>query len=124
MGECLGLAKATIDKKFVGHLDELIEQVAKLDGVKKLMAEDLLEAYVHVYNDYTQLDKVLAKEGLLIDVEKGGANNRRMERVKNPAFDMRRNCISQMADLANKITKFVRDDNADPDDELDEFLNS
>lgn len=124
MGECLGLAKATIDKKLVGHLDELIEQVAKLDGVKKLMAEDLLEAYVHVCNDYTQLDKVLAKEGLLIDVEKGGANNRRMERVKNPAFDMRRNCISQMADLANKITKFVRDDNADPDDELDEFLNS
>lgn len=124
MGECLGLAKNGIDPQLLAHLDNLIAQVSKLDGVKKLMAQDLLEAYVHVCNDYAKLDKVLAKEGLIIEVEKGGANNPRIERVKNPAFDMRRNCISQMADLANKITRFVRDDDADPDDELDAFLDA
>lgn len=105
-------------------LDRLKEQVGRLDGLKRLMAEDLLAAYVDVYFDYERLDDMLKHQGLLIEVEKGGENNRHTERVKNPAFDMRRNCITQMADIANKITRFVKEDNAEPEDAFDEFVNS
>lgn len=104
-------------------LDELQAQVEQLDGLRRLMADDLLAAYVDVYEDYERLNGTLAKDGLLIEVEKGGENNRHTERVRHPAFDMRRYCISQMADLANKITRFVREEGAEPEDAFDEFVN-
>lgn len=107
-----------------GKLSDLREQVSKLDGLRRLMADDLLAAYVEVYSDYEALNETLARDGLLVDVERGGENNRHVERVKHPGFDMRRNCIAQMADLANKITRFVREEGAEPEDEFDEFVGS
>ena len=70
----------------------------------------MLASYVRVYEDYEELNEMLEREGLLIDVERGGENNRRVEKVKHPAFDMRRNCIAQMNDTANKIYRFCKDD--------------
>lgn len=101
-------------------LRQMEESVQDMQGVCKPLAEDLLEAYVRVYRDYLALDETLRREGLLIEVEKGGASNRHSERVKHPAFDMRRNCVSQMADLANKIKRFVRED---PGTDADEFTD-
>lgn len=96
--------------EFEQKLDEMRLTVSDMKGVCKPLAEDLLEAYVRVYGDYRKLDDTLDKDGLLIDVERGGANNRHVEKVKHPAFDMRRNCINQMGDLANRIKRFVKDD--------------
>ena len=73
-----------------GKLSDLREQVSKLDGLRRLMADDLLAAYVEVYSDYEALNETLARDGLLVDVERGGENNRHVERVKHPGFDMHR----------------------------------
>ena len=92
-----------------------------MSGVCKPLAEDLLSAYVRVFQDYEELNRTLEEDGLLIWVEKGGENNRHSERVKHPAFDMRRNCINQLADLANKIKRFVKDDEGVAEDDFDSF---
>lgn len=109
-------------KRELEKLDELKLQVEGLEGLKRLMAEDLLTAYVDVYDDYQELNVQLASDGLLIPVEKGAANNRRTEYVKHPAFDMRRNCISQMADLANKINRFVRESDGGEEEGADGLI--
>lgn len=110
---------AASQDKYRAKLDELQALVSALDGLKGKLAGDLLESYVQVYADFQYLNSRLMREGLLIEVEKGAAGNRHTELLKHPAFDMRRNCITQMADLANKINRFIKDDAAV--DERDEF---
>ena len=107
--------------KFAEKLEQMQTTVSDMGGVCKPLAEDLLAAYVTIYSDYCALNETLAKDGLLIEQERGGANNRHVERVKHPAFDMRRNCVTQMADLANKIKRFVNDDTGSAEDEFDVF---
>ena len=107
---------------YAKKLKDMSELVEGMKGVCKPMAEDLLETYVNIYQDYVYLTDLMAREGLLIETEKGAANNRRVVRQKHPAFDMRRNTINQMADLANKIKRFVKDDEgADDGDEFSKF---
>lgn len=109
--------------KYKDKLASLTAEVQGLDGIKRKMAEDLLETYVEVYKDYVALDKMLEKDGLLVEVIKGTLGSERPQMVKNPAFDMRRNCISQMADLANKIARFVKDQPEQAEkDEFDDFI--
>lgn len=107
--------KATVEGKrrsgaYTKKLNELKDLVSSLDGLRAKLAGDMLASYVRVYEDYEELNEMLEREGLLIDVERGGENNRRVEKVKHPAFDMRRNCIAQMNDTANKIYRFCKDD--------------
>lgn len=106
---------------YAEKLSELQDTVSSMQGVCKPLAEDLLAAYVRIFSDYQKLNDVLECEGLLIEVEKGAAANRHVERVKHPAFDMRRNCVNQMADLANKIKRFVKDDEGTVEDDFSEF---
>ena len=106
---------------YAQKLKDMSRLVADMKGVCKPMAEDLLETYVNIYQDYVYLTELMACEGLLIEVEKGGENNRHIVLEKHPAFDMRRNTINQMADLANKIKRFVKDDEGVVEDEFDAF---
>lgn len=117
-------AKPTVEGKrrsgaYTKKLNELKALVASLDGLRAKLAGDMLASYVRVYEDYEELNEMLEREGLLIEVERGGENNHRVEKVKHPAFDMRRNCIAQMNDTANKIYRFCKDDeekNPEPTD--------
>ena len=95
-------------------LESLRGTVSGMEGVCRPLAEDLLEAYARVYADWHRLDEAIERDGYLIEGARGGT-------VKNPAFDMRRNCIAQMADLANKIKRFVRDDDGQAEDEFEAF---
>lgn len=106
---------------YAQKLEDMRSLVDGMSGVCKPMAEDLLETYVNIYQDYVYLTDLMAREGLLIETEKGAANNRRVVREKHPAFDMRRNTINQMADLANKIKRFVKDDEGTAEDDFDSF---
>ena len=106
-------------------LTELRCMVEGMDGLDRAMAEDLLWAYVELWGDVRELSAQLARDGLLIEVEKGGAGNRHIELVKNPAFDMRHKATAQLADLAAKIRRFVTLSGVDNDrDEFTEFLSS
>lgn len=98
-------------------LRDMQELVSGMEGVCKPLAEDLLEAYVRVYADYKKLTDMLETDGLLVRKVRAGNE----EKAKNPAFDMRRNCIAQMADLANKIKRFVKEDTASEEDEFGSF---
>lgn len=114
-------------RKQDGKLVELQLLVADMTGLDKAMADDLLWAYTRLWDDVQALDARLAADGLLIELERGGANNRHVELVKNPAFDMRHKATSQLADLAVKIRKFVtlseRDrDGEEGEDELASFI--
>lgn len=117
-------SKPTVEGKrrsgaYTKKLNELKALVASLDGLRAKLAGDMLASYVRVYEDYEELNEMLEDEGLLIEVERGGENNRHVEKVKHPAFDMRRNCIAQMNDTANKIYRFCKDDeekNPEPTD--------
>lgn len=112
----LGRKPASQQDRYASKLDELKDAVGTIDGLKRKMADDLLETYVQVYADYVTLNNRLMRDGLLHSVEKGAANNRHTEYVKHPAFDMRRNCITQMADLSAKIWRFVKDGDVQEDD--------
>lgn len=107
--------------RYEEKLAEMRSLVDGMSGVCKPMAEDLLETYVNIYQDYVYLTERMEREGLLIETEKGAANNRRVVLEKHPAFDMRRNTINQIADLANKIKRFVKDDEGVVEDEFDKF---
>lgn len=106
---------------YAQKLEDMRSLVDGMSGVCKPMAEDLLETYVTIYQDYVEFTDVLEREGKIIETEKGAANNRRVVREKHPAFDMRRNTINQMADLANKIKRFVKDDEGTVEDGFDSF---
>lgn len=106
-------------------LAEMKALVADMEGVDRAMADDLLWAYVEVWEDVQELTARLDKEGLLIEVEKGGTGNRHMELVKNPAYDMRHKSVAQLADLANKIRRFVSLSGVkEQDDEFTAFMLS
>lgn len=114
------MAKGRKDE-FQEKYDSMSEMVEGMVGVAKPLAKDLLMAYVRLYQDYKSLNALLEEEGLLIAQERGAAGNRHIERVKHPAFDMRRNTVNQMADLANKIKRFVKDDTGVQEDDFDAF---
>lgn len=106
-------------------LAELRVLVDGMDGLDRAMAEDLLWAYVQLWEDVQALSAQLDRDGLFIEVEKGGAGNRHVEKVKHPAFDMRHKATAQLADLANKIRRFVAlSDEGRNDDEFTEFMLS
>lgn len=109
------------DDEYAEKLEDMSALVDGMSGVCKPLAVDLLSTYVRVYRDYEELNRMLEEEGLLICVQKGGERNPHTERVKHPAFDMRRNTINQMADLANKIKRFLKDDEGVVEDEFDAF---
>lgn len=111
------------EKRKDEKLQELQDLVGNMTGLDKAMAEDLLWSYTQLWDDVHSLQETLDTEGLFIDIEKGGADNRHYERVKNPAFDMRYKAVAQQADLANKIKRFVASGTKD-EDEFTEFLAS
>ena len=94
-------------------LAELEAQISDMEGINHSLAEDLLSAYVTVWRDYEKLSATLDREGMLRETDKGT--------VKHPAFDMRRNTINQVADLANKIKRFVKDTPVEQTDDFTEF---
>lgn len=96
-----------------GKLEDLEAQISDMEGINRSLADDLLSAYVTVWRDYERLSDTLAREGLLVTTDKG--------KVKHPAFDMRRNTINQVADLANKIKRFVKDTPVEQTDDFTEF---
>ena len=112
--------KSDVDE-YAKKLDEMRSLVDGMSGVCKPLAEDMLASYVKAYGYYKKIVGILDTEGLMIEVEKGAAGNRHIVREKHPAFDMWRNCTNQMADLANKIKRFVKDDEGVVEDEFDKF---
>lgn len=114
--------KTQEEQRLEKKTQDLIECVQTLEGLRRQLAEDMLNSYMDIYRDYLKLNKLLKKEGLLITVSRGGMSNKREEPIKHPAFDMRRNCVSQMADLANKIVKFANDA-PEPEDDFDAYIN-
>lgn len=107
------MARKKPDEKTRAKLDELEGQIADMEGINRSLADDLLSAYVTVWADYERLNDTLGRDGLLIETEKGS--------VKHPAFDMRRNTINQIADLANKIKRFVKDTPVEQTDDFTDF---
>lgn len=116
-------ARKTIDKRRIDDKRKrLSEQIDKLDGIDLMFANDLLEEYARTYEMVLSLGESIARDGVMVEIEKGGANNRHKELVENPAFGTYYKATARLTDLARKISLFVKQGKDDEGDEEDELV--
>lgn len=107
--------------KIAAKRKKLESQIQDLDGIDLVFATDLLQEYSRTYEMVMVLGEELSREGVLVEVEKGGANNRHVEKVENPAFATYYKATQRLTDLARKISLFVKQGKEEGDDEEDEL---
>lgn len=109
--------------KIASKRESLSKQLENLDGIDLNFANDLLQEYARTYEMVITLGDELSREGVMIEVEKGGKDNRHTEKVENPAFSTYYKATQRLTDLARKISLFVKQgkDNDEEDDDLVAF---
>lgn len=107
--------------KIAAKRKKLENQIQDLDGIDLTFATDLLQEYSRTYEMVMVLGEELSREGVLIEVEKGGKDNRHTEKVENPAFATYYKATQRLTDLARKISTFVKQGKEDGEDEEDEL---
>ena len=103
--------------------DEYLSKIGKpLDGIDMLFARDQLMEYAWTTLKVRGLRDEIDKEGVMVEREKGGADNRHMERVENPACASYRQLAMTQTRQAKSISAFVKQDKGSNDeDELTMF---
>lgn len=99
--------------------DALMAEIGELEGIDLSFARDLVAEYSRLAGMVAALGRVIAEEGPMIEVTKGGKDNRHTERVENPAFGVYYKATARMADMAVKTSKFVRQGSGDDGQESD-----
>lgn len=103
--------------------DEYLSKIGKpLDGIDMLFARDQLMEYAWTTLKVRGLRDEIDREGVMKEVEKGGANNRHIEKVENPACASYRQLAMTQTRQAKSISAFIRQDKGSNDeDELAMF---
>ena len=110
--------KPKVDPKRVkAKADALAGELEGLDGIDMAFATDLLGEYARTFEMAQQLGDTIQREGVMVEVEKGGANNRHTERVENPAFGTYCKALARLSDLATKTSRFVHQGGGDGEEE-------
>ena len=105
-------------------LDRLKAQAESLTGIDRELAQPLLMEAGAMMTMLTELRATVLEEGVLIEVVKGGANNRHTEKVENPALTAYSKLVGRFGDLCKKISSFFKGTNDDGEkDELIEFIS-
>lgn len=112
-------ARAIDAKRIAAKKRNLAKQIDKLDGIDLMFANDLLEEYARTYEMVIALGDDISSEGVMVEVEKGGANNRHTEKVENPAFGTYYKATQRLTDLAKKISLFVKQGKDEEEEEDD-----
>lgn len=102
------------------RLERLHEEASALRGIDAVMMDDLLAEYDALATMTEGLRKDVQRDGVMIEMERGGANNRHLETVENPAFTTYSKSIQRLGDLAKKLSGFAKggDDAEEEEDEL------
>lgn len=102
---------------------KLLAEVEGVAGVDRVLVNNLIDKVVAA-NEFTDdlCDRV-RKQGTMIEMERGGANNRHMEMVENPALTSFNKSVARLADLSMKVSKVAKGNNgSEEEDELIEFI--
>lgn len=106
------------------RLERLREESSKLSGFDKALLDDLLIEYDALATMVEKLRADVERNGVMLSVEKGAANNRHEVMSENPAFTAYQKAIGRLGDLAKKISDFAkRSDEEAEADELASFIN-
>lgn len=106
------------------RIQRLRDEAENLTGFDKALLEDLLVEYDALANMTEDLRHDVQEHGVMIPMEKGGANNRHEVMAENPAFTAYQKAIGRLGDLAKKISDFAKRSDSMPaeEDELASFL--
>ena len=105
------------------RLKKLRKESDGMSGFDKALLDGLLVEYDALAEMTEDLRHMVQSEGVMIDKEVGGANNRHMERVENPSFTAYQKAIGRMGDVAKKASDFAKrsDVEVEEDDGFDTF---
>lgn len=114
-------------KKVEQRLNSLKDEIdtAQMEGIDLVFATDLLREYAGLVEMSLSCRESIERDGILIEIPTGAADNRRMKKVENPAFGTYYKCLSRMGDLATKTSKFMKQSVQqieEEEDEIDAFL--
>ena len=114
--------KTTSESK---RIQRLRDEAENLTGFDKALLEDLLVEYDALANMTEDLRDDVQEHGVMIPIEKGGANNRHEVMAENPAFTAYQKAIGRLGDLAKKISDFAKrsDIAVGEDDDFDKFTS-
>lgn len=110
------LARPKKDSQFLARLRY---DVDGLSGVDRHLVDPLLVEADALRDFVEQLRKMVEAEGPMVEKEVGGANNRHIELVENPALTAYSKNVGRFGDLLKKISTFAKAANAP--EEVDEF---
>ena len=103
-------------------LKQAREDVASLSGLDRTMVDPLLIEADALRSFCEELRLTVKDEGPMIEKEVGGANNRHIESVENPALTAYSKNVGRLGDLMKKVSSFAKSATAPEQvDELDEF---
>lgn len=100
-----------------GKAEEMADELEGLDGIDLAFANDLLAEYARTFSIVQELGATIQREGVMVEVEKGGKDNRHVERVENPAFATYCKGLARLSDLATKTSRFVHQGGGDGEEE-------
>ena len=98
--------------------------LANMDESKRGLTEPMLIEFVWYTSQVASLQKQIDDEGSLVEMEKGGANNRHIELVEHPAVKVVTKYSTQAAGLYSKLMRFLTKAEIDQVDALEDFLRN
>lgn len=109
----------TLSRKAKGLADRLRTEVAGLKGVDRELVDTLIEEVSALADMVEELRKQVQEDGVMIEMERGGANNRHVELVENPAFTAYSKAVGRLSDIAKKVSGFAKGATGDDEDSND-----
>jgi phage terminase small subunit len=95
----------------------------KLSGFDKALLDDLLVEYDALAAMVEKLRSDVDRNGVMVVVERGGANNRHEVMAENPAFTAYQKAIGRLGDLAKKISDFAKRSDEVASEDTDDLVS-
>lgn len=115
----MGMVNAMARPKLSPFLKKANEDISSLAGIDRTLVEPMLTEADALRAFVEELRLMVKEDGPMIEKEVGGANNRHIELVENPALTAYSKNVGRLGDLMKKISSFTK--NAASPDEEDEF---
>ena len=106
--------------KVSDFLKKAREDVSNLSGMDRTLVDPLLIEADALRGFCEELRKMVQDDGPMIQKEVGGANNRHVELVENPALTAYSKNVGRLGDLMKKVSSFAKNATA-PEEDTDGF---
>lgn len=103
--------------------DGISKCLDNLEGAEKELTANMLYSYCWFAAQMDELTDKIDREGAIIEVEKGGANNKHIVNAENPAIGTLHKISARKAEYYTKLLRVIPDEMSEVDD-FEEFLRS